>query len=1123
MYCLTYLRVALFLFVMLAMLGIQGLWHSPIAFTQGEEDAWATIEIADISMSAATLTVSLAEGANGGSLYLHFRSIPNGNWIGRDRLSFRGGVVQTRLTNLEAGATYEVHVARDDEIPSPDGLTTVFSTLPPDPYVAGVDIENITTSGAEVVVTIAHPGSGSNMVHVRYRTDDSQPWITLPTVKATSAETIRAPLSGLSPGTRYDVQASLGEEFVPEQTKSSSFTTLLPRVSKIDVEDITTCQATIKVSIEDSGTEANTVYMRYRISAATDLEWETVPSMSVTGDSTMFELLDLKQGTDYTVQVSMEDSFSAGVASAVFTTDALPSIGAVNVASVAERSARVAMTIFDPDGNNITVYMRYKERSAKAWSATQSKDSSNDAGEFVLLGLKPGTEYEVAVSLDQMFETTLTMFFITEDEMPRVSLLMPGQVTRSSVELIVETTNAKERSPIYVQYRSLGNSSWESLRTAVTSSGLARLMLNNLKPDTLYEVEASLDSSFPPQDTLYSTITTEPGPKIVAMDFENITDTMTDVVMTLELVEGKTPVHLRYRVYGAGGWSSALTKSTSNSTVSFRLTEFLPGTEYEVEASLDLNFPSLKTIYHVFETDPAPEVSSLRISSVTESGAKAIVHIARAQPRMTVYLRYRVEGSGVWSRVISKTASSRSATLLIEHLMPATRYEVEASVDATFSNFETSFFTTEAAKPSIAGMLAEDITASSAVISLSTSNSPDRLTVYLRYRKTGSSRWTKADPRTTTASTISFELINLAEDTSYDVEASLESGFPVKSRTQSNFTTKSILRVSDVTVEGITKTDARISIRLLGYYGISTTTHVRYRELPDGEWQYDQMQLEGEESTVLISDLLPDTEYEFQASIDEAFGAPYTQAETFKTAPQEQAVIRPSLPIAMTADAAPREFSFSMPENTSSLEVNSLKIWNSTPAVEMEVSIKEDLKWLFVEPKETMAVSTGTPLIVELKVDASGLGAGIYTGKIEIVGNAENLPLLIPVTLTILARDPDPTPIPTTEPTPFSVDTMLATPFPNPTPSPTPGVANTPEPTNTPPSTATPATRPTVIPLPSSSLDPTSMPLPTSTATSVQTQERNQGVPVLTVAMVVLSAVFFMVAGFSTLLRLVRR
>ena len=130
---------------------------------------WATVEVTNISMSAATLTVSLSEGAVGETLHLRFRSMPNGPWIGGDRLSFIGRIAQTRLTGLEAGASYEVQVSRESTFRLSDSLTGTFTTLPPDPYISDIRIENITKSTATVVITISHPGLEPNKVYIRYR------------------------------------------------------------------------------------------------------------------------------------------------------------------------------------------------------------------------------------------------------------------------------------------------------------------------------------------------------------------------------------------------------------------------------------------------------------------------------------------------------------------------------------------------------------------------------------------------------------------------------------------------------------------------------------------------------------------------------------------------------------------------------------------------------------------------------------------------------------------------------------------------------------------------------------------------------------------------------------------
>ena len=402
-------------------------WPLQFISAQVDEDDWATIEVTNISTSAATVTVSLSEGAEGGTLYLHYRAVPGGPWVGEDRLLFSNGVVQTILANLEAGTNYEVQVSRESTFPETGSLSETFSTLPPDPYVSGVDVENKTPTAAEVVVTIAHPGSQPHMVHIRYRTDDSQPWSDPPIVETTSGGTVRVKLSNLISGTSYEVEASLGSNFIAGETESDSFRTPLPRVAEMSVRDKTTSRATIDVTIVESGSETQTVYLRYAAGLAPRTSWADVPAMSAVGDSASFALTDLAPGTCHEVQASLDRNFVDGVVTLTFSTDSLPSLGAVNVASVSGRSARIAVTIFDPDGTEVTVYMRYREWSAVSWGATLSESSSNNRVEFVLSSLKPGTEYEVEASLSSGFEASLSKLFTAEEEVTRVSSLTPGK------------------------------------------------------------------------------------------------------------------------------------------------------------------------------------------------------------------------------------------------------------------------------------------------------------------------------------------------------------------------------------------------------------------------------------------------------------------------------------------------------------------------------------------------------------------------------------------------------------------------------------------------------------------------------------------------------------------------
>ncbi len=1118
--------MCLLLLAAVSLYGFVGVRMVTDIHAQSAEEAWAAVEITNISTSDATVTVSLSEGAEGSILHLHLRSASGGPWFGEDRLSIVEGQAQKKLTGLKAGTTYEIQVSLDGTFPPSDSLSRTFVTLPPLPFISDVKIEDVTRSRASIVVSIAYPGTESNTVYVRYRTDDSIPW-SEPLIIQTNMPTVEVTLGCLSPGTGYKVEASLEEGFTAEQTVSVSFTTLHPRVSNVSIGSMTSSQATVTVSIEDSGQEANVVYLRYGVSTNAETVWTMIPEKSVIGDSTIFELTGLAPGTTYRVQASIDSEFNVGTADGVFATLPLPSLGAVNLASVAERTALIVLAIFDPDETEVTVFVRYRETRTRTWSAARNAASSTGRVEFELSGLEPGTEYEVEVSLEPEFGASLTRVFITEEEVTRLASLTLGKVTRSSVEIEVEIANAKVRNKVYVRYRSLGMPGWEPLRTISASSDTARLTLRNLDPDTLYEMEASLASDFMWLDSLYVTFTTDPGTELTEIRVENVTDTTADIIAALGRVEGRTGVNFRYQAYGDGEWSSPVTETTTSDVVKVVIMDLLPDTEYEIEASLDLSFPPSRTIYRTFETDPPPEISSLRISGITDSEAKASVTISRPQPRMTIYLRYRTEMDQAWGTVISKAASSRTASLLIEELMPETRYEIQVSLHADFEAAEGSFFTTEEIAPSVSGLELREITDEKATIDLTISGDPGSSNVYMRYREVGASRWIKPATRVAASSNISFELQDLAENTSYEIQASLDARFPVQGRVDGNFRTRSILRVSDVALEQVTGTDARISISLLGIYELEATTHIRYRDLPDGEWQGGRVQLERAESTVLLSDLMPDTEYLLQASIEEDFLETHTVSKKFRTGGQESAVSSTETPVAITADATPREFSFSVAEDRPIPGGSRLGIWSSDSASEMEVSIREDLQWLVVEPEAGISIKAGELLIVELKVDASGLGAGVYTGDIEILGNAENLPLRIPVTLTIssLIPTPEPTIRPSPSPTPMS--------FPQPTSTPQPTIF----PVATPSSAAheSPAPSPSPIPNPGGQPRPTMAPVPTvpinilpveETTSSLsptpalsEVTERNKGLPPLSFILIVLASICILVVGISFIRR----
>ena len=288
------------------------------------------------------VTITFVDKTATGLAYWRFRTTtPEGQWLppDPDRVTVFGGLSVFLMTGLSPGTEYELQVSLDRGFPQSDILSKKFTTLPPDPSVSEVIVEKVTLTEVTVVITIAHPGTLSKTVHVRYRTDDTQPWSDPPIIITTMTGTAMKKLSGLSPGTQYEVEASLGVGFLASETESTTFTTLLPRVSSVSADDVTTSEAMVKVTIAEPGPGVNTVYVRYGVFTSDPIDWTQLPQKSVVGDTETFDLTGLTPGTEYKVEASLDGEFMTEVESATFTTSALPSIGSVNMASVEQTSA----------------------------------------------------------------------------------------------------------------------------------------------------------------------------------------------------------------------------------------------------------------------------------------------------------------------------------------------------------------------------------------------------------------------------------------------------------------------------------------------------------------------------------------------------------------------------------------------------------------------------------------------------------------------------------------------------------------------------------------------------------------------------------------------------------------
>ena len=164
---------------------------------------------------------------------------------------------------------YEVQASLDNTYPSGISASATFTTLTPDPYVSGVTCSGVDRELATARVAIAFP-RGSRTVYLRYRITPSGAWSGNRSVR-TAGVSASSPLSGLTVGTEYEVQASMFSSYPTTARATATFTTLPPptpfpapstpraqvRVQAAPSGYLGTLWVEIGVSGEDSGYQAN--------------------------------------------------------------------------------------------------------------------------------------------------------------------------------------------------------------------------------------------------------------------------------------------------------------------------------------------------------------------------------------------------------------------------------------------------------------------------------------------------------------------------------------------------------------------------------------------------------------------------------------------------------------------------------------------------------------------------------------------------------------------------------------------------------------------------------------------------------------------------------------------------
>ena len=158
----------------------------------------------------------------------------------------------------------------------------------------------------------------------------------------------------------------------------------------------------------DTGGSAITGYtLQYKESSVAGWAAADVTEVNPANDQTSYKIENLTNGTAYTVRLQATNANGTGEWSdeEESTPVAGPSVTDVDTEDLAKTSAKVVVTIANPQATSETVAMRYKKTADANWNPTRTLTTSDTEATFNLTGLTGGTEYQAQASLDSTFAT----------------------------------------------------------------------------------------------------------------------------------------------------------------------------------------------------------------------------------------------------------------------------------------------------------------------------------------------------------------------------------------------------------------------------------------------------------------------------------------------------------------------------------------------------------------------------------------------------------------------------------------------------------------------------------------------------------------------------------------------
>ena len=566
-----------------------------------------SVAASDVEQTTATITVTVDE-PNVADIHIRYstdRNFGQGSTIDPDSRTVDTGAtsVDFPLNGLTSGTTYYAQASYDNSpYPASDTTNTAdFRTK--DPTVSAVSVTDITQTGATVTVTVDEPNDTPVRLHYKPGTGS---WSTTDLNSAVfdpNADIYTFDLTGLASGTVYTVYASYGSTPPPSgatlvDTQTATFTTLEPNITDVEASDIDQTGATVTVTVDVPNSAP--VQLHYRKVAESAWSGPMSATVDAAAKTATFALSRLASGTEYTVYASYGSTPPPSGATLVDTQTATfttgpPSVKKVEVTDKTDTTAKLTVTIAEPNGETQTVSVRYQTLPSGNWITIQP-DPTTDTGTAVvdLTSLTANTQYKAEATLSGDFnQGAKSTTFTTNGTGPGVSELVMSGETQTGATATITIANVTAETDVYLRYQTTGSGSWSDPplegRSTTAVPGTASIEIAGLTSGTQHKVQASLDGTFV-TGVQTATFTTR-APAVSSVIVSGETRSAATVTVGVSAPNGQ-PVFLQYRT-GTGTWiERSKNVDTGEVSVEFGLNGLASGTTYAVQASYDSGFPA---------------------------------------------------------------------------------------------------------------------------------------------------------------------------------------------------------------------------------------------------------------------------------------------------------------------------------------------------------------------------------------------------------------------------------------------------------------------------------------------------------------------------------------------------